>query len=153
AVGDAQFGQKCMDVFRARRDAGKTLVLVTHDMATVQTFCDRAMLLHNGDQRYLGDPEEAAVRYYRLNFGKSDEVADEPTPVVVDAWLAGERGERTDTLVERTPIDVHLTVEALEDFVRPSVGFDVVGLDRIPVFGFGRTWDDDDPNPVAAGER
>ena len=153
AVGDAQFGQKCMDVFRARRDAGKTLVLVTHDMATVQTFCDRAMLLHNGDQRYLGDPEEAAVRYYRLNFGKSDEIADEPTAVVVDAWLADERGERTDTLVERTPIDVHLTVEALEDFVRPSVGFDVVGLDRIPVFGFGRTWDDDDPNPVAAGER
>ncbi len=69
AVGDAAFAQKCMDVFRAKRRAGKTLVLVTHNMATVQTFCHRAMLIHDGEQRYLGDPEEAVLRYYRLNFG------------------------------------------------------------------------------------
>ncbi len=37
AVGDAAFAQKCMDVFHERRDAGKTIVLVTHDMATVQS--------------------------------------------------------------------------------------------------------------------
>src|SRR5438105_9918940 len=35
AVGDAALAQKCTDVFREKRDAGKTLVLVTHDMATV----------------------------------------------------------------------------------------------------------------------
>src|SRR5918998_625700 len=69
AVGDAAFAQKCMDVFREKRRAGRTLVLVTHDMATVQGFCDRALLLHDGELRYLGDPEEAALRYYRLNFG------------------------------------------------------------------------------------
>ncbi len=69
AVGDAAFAQKCVDVFRARRAAGRTVVLVTHDMATVQSFCDRAMLIHDGELRYIGDPEEAALRYYRLNFG------------------------------------------------------------------------------------
>src|SRR5437763_2252276 len=69
AVGDAAFAQKCMDVFHEKRRAGKTLVLVTHDMATVQSLCDRAMLMHDGELRYLGDPEEAALRYYRLNFG------------------------------------------------------------------------------------
>ena len=68
AVGDAAFAQKCMDVFRARRDAGKTIVLVTHDMATVQGLCDRAMLIHDGEQQYTGDAEEAALRYYRLKF-------------------------------------------------------------------------------------
>ena len=72
AVGDAAFAQKCMDVFRAKRAAGRTLVLVTHDMATVQSFCDRAMLIHDGELRYIGDPEEAALRYYRLNFGGAD---------------------------------------------------------------------------------
>ena len=68
AVGDAAFAQKCMDVFHEKKDAGKTLILVTHDMATVQAFCDRAMLIHDGEQRFLGDPEEAALGYYRLNF-------------------------------------------------------------------------------------
>ena len=56
AVGDAAFAQKCMDVFHARRRAGKTLVLVTHDMATVESLCDRAMLIDDGEVRYLGDP-------------------------------------------------------------------------------------------------
>ena len=36
AVGDAAFEQKCMDVFRAGARAGRTIVLVTHDMATVE---------------------------------------------------------------------------------------------------------------------
>src|SRR3712207_1633991 len=58
AVGDASFTRKCMDVFRQRRAAGRTVVLVTHDMATVQGMCDRAMLLHEGRLQYLGDPEE-----------------------------------------------------------------------------------------------
>ena len=51
AVGDAAFAQKCMDVFHERRNAGKTIVLVTHDMSTVQSMCDRAMLLHDGQMR------------------------------------------------------------------------------------------------------
>src|SRR3954452_18441398 len=73
AVGDAAFAQKCMDVFREKRRAGRTIVLVTHDMATVQSFCDRAMVIHDGALEYLGDPEEAALRYYRLNFGGDDD--------------------------------------------------------------------------------
>ena len=48
AVGDASFAQKCMDVFHERKAAGKTIVLVTHDMATVQSMCHRAMLLEGG---------------------------------------------------------------------------------------------------------
>src|SRR5215207_8598421 len=68
AVGDAAFAQKCMDVFREKRRAGKTIVLVTHDMTTVQTLCHRAMLLHDGELRYIGAPEDAALAYYRMNF-------------------------------------------------------------------------------------
>src|SRR3954451_6874081 len=49
AVGDASFAQKCMDVFHERKAAGKTIVLVTHDMATVQSMCHRAMLIEGGE--------------------------------------------------------------------------------------------------------
>ena len=69
AVGDAAFGQKCMDVFYERRAAGKTIVLVTHDMSTVQSLCHRAMVIHDGEVQYEGEPERRRARYYRLNFG------------------------------------------------------------------------------------
>src|SRR3954449_3730801 len=68
AVGDAAFAEKCMDVFRERRRAGRTIVLVTHDMTTVQMLCHRAMLLHDGEVRSIGEPEDAALQYYKINF-------------------------------------------------------------------------------------
>src|SRR5690242_12492392 len=96
AVGDAAFAQKCTDVFREKRDAGKTLVLVTHDMATVQAFCDRAMLIHDGEQKFLGEPEEATLRYYRLNFSGSAErpAGLENAVRLLDVWLEDEHGVR-----------------------------------------------------------
>ena len=48
AVGDAAFQQKCFDEFNRLRDEGRTILLVTHDMARSQRFCDRAMLLEQG---------------------------------------------------------------------------------------------------------
>ena len=68
AVGDASFAQKCLDVFHEKRRAGRTLVLVTHDMATVEELCDRAMLIHDGVLLYVGEPGETALRYFRVNF-------------------------------------------------------------------------------------
>ena len=112
AVGDAQFAQKCMDVFREKRRAGKTLVLVTHDMATVQAFCDQALLIHDGEQRYLGDPEEAAARYMRLNFGDHGTSA-EAVLKVVDAWLENAAGDRVAAVDQGDPISLHVVVEAL----------------------------------------
>src|SRR3954454_877561 len=45
AVGDAAFAQKCADTFHEMRTAGKTIVLVTHDMLAVEEYCHRAMLI------------------------------------------------------------------------------------------------------------
>ena len=68
AVGDASFQQKCFDVFFQMRDEGKTVLFVTHDMAAVQRFCHRAMLLERGKIVAIGAPEEVADRYLELNF-------------------------------------------------------------------------------------
>ena len=48
AVGDASFQQKCFDAFARLHGEGRTIVLVTHDMAAVEGHCDRAILLESG---------------------------------------------------------------------------------------------------------
>jgi ABC-2 type transport system ATP-binding protein len=160
AVGDAAFAQKCMDVFRARREAGKTVVLVTHDMATVQSFCDRAMLIHDGELRYLGDPEEAALRYYRLNFGgggdggRSGDVPDVNVRVI-DAWLENETGERVENVEQGEPIGFGVIVEARHDLLSPVFGFHFLTAEGLQVFGFNRALErgDGEPGDVRAGQR
>src|ERR1041384_7186500 len=68
AVGDAAFQQKCFDEFERIREDGTTVLLVTHDMAAVRRFCDRAVLLETGRVVETGDPERVGERYMELNF-------------------------------------------------------------------------------------
>jgi ABC-2 type transport system ATP-binding protein len=160
AVGDAAFAQRCMDVFHARRSAGRTLVLVTHDMATVQELCDRAMLLHDGEPDYVGDPAEAAARYYRVNFeggaqGDGDALGVPDVNVsVVDAWL--ERGAaRVRTVRQGEPIELTAILEARRDLEAPIFGIHVLDAFGGAVFGFNRalTVPDGTPDRVPTGRR
>jgi ABC-type polysaccharide/polyol phosphate transport system ATPase subunit len=162
AVGDASFAQKCMDVFREKRQAGKTLVLVTHDMATVQSFCDRAMLIHDGDLRYIGDAEEAALRYYRLNFGgdrgNGGPVAGGVPDVnvrVVEAGIRNEAGEPVENVEQGEPIGLDVVFEARHDLEAPVFGFHFLNGDGDTVFGFNRTLavEPGEPDRIAAGQR
>src|SRR6201994_3559377 len=67
AVGDASFQQKCADAFHDMKAAGKTIVLVTHDMSAVEQYCHRALLLADGKVQFLGDPAEAGRDYLKRN--------------------------------------------------------------------------------------
>jgi len=68
AVGDAAFQQKCHDEFTRMKAAGRTIVLVTHDMAAVEHFCDRALVMEHGRVVRIGDPPAIAREYNSLNF-------------------------------------------------------------------------------------
>jgi ABC-2 type transport system ATP-binding protein len=162
AVGDASFAQKCMDVFREKRRTGRTLVLVTHDMATVQSICDRAMLIHDGEQRYIGDAEEAAMRYYRLNFGGDGEngrAAPGGVPDVnvrvIEASLRNDAGERVENVEQGEPIGLEVVFEARHDLGEPVFGFHFLNANGDTVFGFNRslTLGPEEPNTIAAGQR
>jgi ABC-2 type transport system ATP-binding protein len=158
AVGDASFAQKCMDVFREKREAGKTIVLVTHDMATVQGLCDRAMLIHDGELRYIGDPEETALRYYRLNFGGENGPAAGPAGVpdvnvrIVEARLENERGEQIENVEQGQAIGLNVLFEARHDLERPAFGFLFLDAAGTAVFGFNRTLSGR-PDRLPAGQR
>ena len=71
AVGDSNFQSKCMEEFNKYKEMGKTVILVTHDIATVQRYCDRALLLRKGKVEMIGDPEKVGNKYIYQNM--SDE--------------------------------------------------------------------------------
>jgi ABC-2 type transport system ATP-binding protein len=163
AVGDASFGQKCMDIFYQRRAAGKTIVLVTHDMATVQAMCHRAVLLHDGEMRYQGASEEAASKYLQLNFSGADVDVIDPTAPPPDeadataelnarllhARLIGADGESVSTLEQGTPLMLDAAIEAARELAEPILLFYVRNADGLVVFAVSRKLE----QVVASGER
>jgi ABC-type polysaccharide/polyol phosphate transport system ATPase subunit len=63
AVGDAEFQEKCFRTFEDLRAAGRTVVLVSHDLDTVAHWCDRALLLDRGRVASIGEPDEVIDVY------------------------------------------------------------------------------------------
>ncbi|MCB0074309.1 MAG: ABC transporter ATP-binding protein, partial [Caldilineaceae bacterium] len=48
AVGDAAFQHKCLDAIQAFRRRGGTLLMVSHDLGSIQNICNRAIWLEKG---------------------------------------------------------------------------------------------------------
>jgi ABC-type polysaccharide/polyol phosphate transport system ATPase subunit len=63
AVGDASFQAKCFQTFETMREEGKTIVFVSHDLESVVRFCDRALLLADGEIRHIGEPQDVVDAY------------------------------------------------------------------------------------------
>ncbi len=66
AVGDAKFQHKCYNKFLEFQKAGKTVVLVTHDITAIVKHCDHAILLENGMVLENGKPNDVVERYEKL---------------------------------------------------------------------------------------
>lgn len=74
AVGDIEFQQKCLDKFREFKKQEKSIVLVSHSMDLVKSFCEETLYLLNGEPKYYGPSEEAT------NLHIEDMKTPKPTP-------------------------------------------------------------------------
>lgn len=66
AVGDNLFQKRCHQRLRELRESGVTLMFVSHQAEVVRQITTRALLLHEGVPRALGDPGEVLLEYRRL---------------------------------------------------------------------------------------
>lgn len=80
AVGDAAFQKKCNDYFQDIRDSDATVILVTHNMGAVERYCDRAILIDDGEIIVHGKPNEVADEYRKMNMN----VSQAGKPVIVE---------------------------------------------------------------------
>ena len=86
AVGDAKFQRKCYAKLEEFRKNGKTILFVSHGMATINQLCDHAILLEKGQMFERGEPKEVTKLYHKMLFGEEIN----PTQKTVD----GKKGKR-----------------------------------------------------------
>jgi ABC-type polysaccharide/polyol phosphate transport system ATPase subunit len=67
SVGDKDFSKKSFDALQEYKKRGKTIILVSHDLGTVQKFCDRVIWLENGKIKMDGIPSEVIKQYSKEN--------------------------------------------------------------------------------------
>ncbi len=129
AVGDEEFQRKCFGKIYEFKQRGGTIVFVSHDAASVERLCERAILLRDGRVELDGSTQEAIARYHRL-------LADERDPAesaaglseygsgearIAEARLLGPHGEERLQFAAGEPLTVELHVTASEAVPAPAV--------------------------------
>lgn len=137
SVGDAYFQHKSFNRIREFRQAGTTLLIVSHDRQAIQNLCDRAILLANGQLALEGAPEEVmdfysamlaekeqlTIRQERLDNGKVRTVSGTGEAGVVDVALLNQDGQRVEVIEVGTRVALEVMVEVRQPVSRLVLGF------------------------------
>lgn len=68
AVGDAEFQKKCLGKLDSiSKGDCRTVLIVSHNMASIKTLCDNCILFENGSMAYNGEVDEAVLKYLGNN--------------------------------------------------------------------------------------
>ncbi len=133
AVGDEEFQRKCFGKIYEFKQRGGTIVFVSHDAASVERLCERAVLLRDGHVELDGSTQDAIARYHKL-------LADERDPEesaaglreygsgevrIVEARLLGAEGEERLQLAAGEPLTVELCTQAREAVPAPVVSLEL----------------------------
>ena len=124
AVGDAAFQQKCFEEFFRLKREGKTIVFVSHDMYSLERFCDRALLMERGVLRQIGEPHDIARAYHKINFGTLPHEAPVSGPLeagtaIADAWFEDTSGARVAEASQEDALRMCFEVRFAEDLDDP----------------------------------
>ena len=71
AVGDMKFQVKCFDRLKSFRAAGGSVLFVSHDLNTVNTFCDKTCYLQHGEIVEIGESRMVTTRFYNDMFNRN----------------------------------------------------------------------------------
>jgi lipopolysaccharide transport system ATP-binding protein len=105
AVGDIHFQRKCLDKMNDVARGGRTVILVSHNMAAIESLCSRVLLIDGGRVVHDGDPSEAIRAFIEL------------TRRLAEAPIA----DRTDRSGEGSGRIVHIEVQDLSGAARTTI--------------------------------
>lgn len=86
SVGDVFFQAKCYHKFDEFKEAGKTILFVSHDLGSIAKYCDRVVLLNKGKKMAEGEPKEIIDLYKQVLVSQAENrELDEEQPMVSDS--------------------------------------------------------------------
>src|SRR5712691_3001376 len=114
AVGDVAFQKKCMGKMGDVAKEGRTVLLISHNMAAVENLCQRGVVLHQGQITYIGNQAEAIAKYLKSLSGNALSLMDRKDRIgsgavrVVGIELKDVHGNTLDSVASAQDLDIYL---------------------------------------------
>jgi len=119
AVGDAQFQKKCFSKMSQIRNQGKTIVLVSHNMAAVRSICNQGLHLQDGRAVIQTDVNQVVDAYLAQT-----ETTDGPMEVETESFVVNEvliESSSSPILKTFAPCEIRVRFQAKIDVGDPGV--------------------------------
>ncbi len=130
SVGDVSFQSRCLNRIGEIREAGTTVIFVSHNLHHIASFCDRVAYLSHGQIKRLGEPGEVLGAFtndmmqYRVDEqaedGRNMNAVNGSGQVVITAIsFHDETGRRVDRITSGDPVIVRVHYRAREPVTNP----------------------------------
>jgi lipopolysaccharide transport system ATP-binding protein len=148
AVGDAAFQKKCMGKMGDVARAGRTIIFVSHNMASIEALCESCLLIGKGRLEDKGEPGKIIERYMTAEAGQGSgrrSLTDHPgrrrdsIPMMTSVALFSNSREPISGLRMGSPLSVRVSFSSPEP-LRPIIGVNVKTAQGAPVFGVSNRW-------------
>ncbi|MCH1882333.1 ABC transporter ATP-binding protein [Agrococcus sp. ARC_14] len=148
SVGDKDFQAKCLAKFDDLKSEGKTVVVVSHSMGTMRTFCDQVAWLEDGELQAVGPASQVVDRYT----GSGLEILELEGGIkrfgsgevrFTDIEVLSPDGRHLESVDPTRPIVVRLSFFAETAVERPNFAVSIRDSQRVNVFvisGQDRDW-------------
>ncbi len=160
SVGDIFFQAKCYKKFEEFKAQGKTILLVTHDLGSVMTYCDRAIVLNKGNKISEGSPKEMVDLYKKILANGVSKLKEEKKrnadqftsnqslernsncleygnkkAVIKDFYIKDNEGMVTNCIEKGTKFSIGMAIEFYEDIQEPIFAFTIKNVKGIEITG------------------
>ncbi len=163
SVGDVFFQAKCYQKFEEFKNAGKTILFVSHDLSSIEKYCDRAILLNKGTLVADGSPKDTIDLYKQILVGQSEngklKRSDDGTQdygdkkvEITDYKFMDDTGRETTTYMKGSSFSVKVRIHANTDVQAPIVALTIRNIKGIDVTGTNTMMEKCDIGPLKAGE-
>lgn len=172
SVGDEKFQRKCFDYIDTLRRRGCAILIVTHSTATVEKFCQRAVLLHKGELHGVGPAKEMVDQYHALlysdeqtylrylngaaggNAMQTDAKNAGGARALISSWqVLDQQGLPVEIFRTNDVIRIRYCIEVLAPLSEVQAGLLLRTVEGVPVFGTSTLYHQLNYQGAAAGQQ
>lgn len=143
AVGDALFQQKCFSTFKEIKKKGKTVIFISHDLGSVEAFCDRVAVISEGSVVGIGDTSDMIMKYKNLLIQYEEEKEKEGQQhtvltgdaVIEKAEVIDSRKKSTNKVQDSEDFTIRLHINAKKTLKHPVIGMGIMSTEGTSVYG------------------
>jgi lipopolysaccharide transport system ATP-binding protein len=148
AVGDLSFQQKCLEHIKRLTTNGMTILLVSHNMAAIQSACGRTIFLNGGRIEAIGETLPVIEAYrLRLQQSKADQETNlipanqEKAVLITGFQMFNEDGACRREFRFGEKVRIQITLHARQRVERPMINFGIRRGDGVVVCNFNNWYD------------